>query len=180
MKKRGFILIAAVLFVLLLGAAPILAATSFPIYLDGKQLTVDSVTEDGITTIKLRQFAETLGFDVDFKDGKILLTSNKKEEPKESLKITTLAENKNDDHPHLMNEFGFSAYIEYGDDRIIFDTSKEGGFLTNAKTLNIDLGKADALVLSHAHYDHCGGVIPYFNAYDPSGNKISGFLPYRF
>jgi 7,8-dihydropterin-6-yl-methyl-4-(beta-D-ribofuranosyl)aminobenzene 5'-phosphate synthase len=172
MKKRGFILIAAVLFVLLLGAAPILAATSFPIYLDGKQLTVDSVTEDGITTIKLRQFAETLGFDVDFKDGKILLTSNKKEEPKESLKITTLAENKNDDHPHLMNEFGFSAYIEYGDDRIIFDTSKEGGFLTNAKTLNIDLGKADALVLSHAHYDHCGGVIPYFNAYDPSGKIL--------
>ena len=97
MKKRGFILIAALLFVLLLGAAPILAATSFPIFLDGKQLSIDSVTEDGVTTVKLRQFAETLGFDVDFKDGKILLTSNK-EEPKESLKITTLAENKNDNH----------------------------------------------------------------------------------
>ena len=60
MKKRGFILIAAVLFVLLLGAAPILAATSFPIYLDGKQLTVDSVTEDGITTISCASLQKLL------------------------------------------------------------------------------------------------------------------------
>ena len=153
MKKRGFILIAALLFVLLLGAAPILAATSFPIFLDGKQLSIDSVTEDGVTTVKLRHFAETLGFDVDFKDGKFLLTSNK-EEPKESLKITTLAENKNDNHQNLINEFGFSVYIDYGDDQIIFDTAKFGGFITNSKALNIDLSKADAMVLSHAHYDH--------------------------
>ena len=171
MRKRGFILITAVIFVLLVGVAPILAATSFPIFLDGKQLTIDGVTEDGVTTVKLRQFAETVGFDVDFKDGKILLTSNK-EESKKGLKITTLAENKNDNHQNLMNEFGFSVYIKNSDDQIIFDTAKNGGFLANAKTLNIDLSKADSIVLSHAHYDHCGGVMPYFNTYDPSGKIL--------
>lgn len=45
--------------------------------------------------------------------------------------------------------------------KILFDTGKTNSFLNNAKKLSIDLSNIDYLVLSHAHYDHTGGVIDF-------------------
>ena len=74
------------------------------------------------------------------------------------MRIRCLIENK--ETPFLLYEHGLSLLIEYDNKTILFDTGKTNSFLTNAKKLNIDLN-VDYLVLSHAHYDHTGGVIDF-------------------
>jgi 7,8-dihydropterin-6-yl-methyl-4-(beta-D-ribofuranosyl)aminobenzene 5'-phosphate synthase len=58
----------------------------------------------------------------------------------------------------LISEHGFSAWIEVSGRRLLFDTGQGGALEDNAHKLNIDLGTADTLVLSHGHYDHTGGL----------------------
>lgn len=73
------------------------------------------------------------------------------------MKITTLMDNvvygKN-----LFGEHGFSILIETDERKILFDTGQSGRFADNAKTLGIDISQIDALVVSHGHYDHTGGI----------------------
>ena len=38
------------------------------------------------------------------------------------------------------------------------DTGQSGAFFDNAEKMGVSLDKLDALLLSHAHYDHVGGV----------------------
>jgi 7,8-dihydropterin-6-yl-methyl-4-(beta-D-ribofuranosyl)aminobenzene 5'-phosphate synthase len=82
------------------------------------------------------------------------------------LKITTLIENSLGENQDLYNEHGLSFYIETSDKNILFDTGKSGKFIDNAKSLNVDLTKTDYLLLSHGHYDHCGGVRRLLNDFD--------------
>ena len=58
----------------------------------------------------------------------------------------------------LSGEHGLSFWIEYGDQRILFDTGQTGLLLKNARILGADVARADAIVLSHGHYDHTGGL----------------------
>ncbi|MDY3868785.1 MAG: MBL fold metallo-hydrolase [Pyramidobacter sp.] len=83
----------------------------------------------------------------------------------DGLKVITLSENTNEGHSEVKAEFGFSAVIEKGGAKIIFDTAKAGQFIENSKALGVDLAGCSTMVLSHAHYDHCGGVLKYFDAY---------------
>ncbi|MBY7007407.1 MBL fold metallo-hydrolase [Clostridium botulinum] len=82
------------------------------------------------------------------------------------MKITTLIENTQDKDEKLKNEHGLSMFIEGSNCNVLFDTGKTGDFIENAKKLNVDLKKTDILVLSHAHYDHCGGVKRLLETYD--------------
>lgn len=82
------------------------------------------------------------------------------------MKITTLIENTQDEEGLLVNEHGLSVFIESSFGNILFDTGKTGAFVENAKKLNIDLSSIDTLILSHAHYDHCGGVKKLFDTYN--------------
>ena len=75
-----------------------------------------------------------------------------------SLKITTLIENLPDTEKKLQFEHGFSAYVETEEICVLFDTGQSGAFAKNAAALGIDLSMADAVILSHGHYDHTGGV----------------------
>lgn len=75
------------------------------------------------------------------------------------FKITTLSEN----HvarsgKNLIAEHGLSFYIAAGKRRILFDTGQNLAIAHNAGVLDIDLGRIDAVVLSHGHYDHTSGL----------------------
>jgi 7,8-dihydropterin-6-yl-methyl-4-(beta-D-ribofuranosyl)aminobenzene 5'-phosphate synthase len=59
----------------------------------------------------------------------------------------------------LKLDWGFAALVEYQGKRILFDTGNNTKiFEQNVKELNVDLGKLDAVVISHRHSDHTGGL----------------------
>jgi 7,8-dihydropterin-6-yl-methyl-4-(beta-D-ribofuranosyl)aminobenzene 5'-phosphate synthase len=58
----------------------------------------------------------------------------------------------------LLSEHGFSAWIEVGERRVLFDTGQGVALEHNARALDVALWSTDSLVLSHGHYDHTGGV----------------------
>jgi 7,8-dihydropterin-6-yl-methyl-4-(beta-D-ribofuranosyl)aminobenzene 5'-phosphate synthase len=60
----------------------------------------------------------------------------------------------------LCGEHGFSLFLETSAIRILFDTGPAGiATLGNAPKLGVDLSSADAIVLSHGHGDHTGGLL---------------------
>ena len=71
--------------------------------------------------------------------------------------VTTLVED-TESGTGLSGEHGLSFWIEYGDHRVLFDTGQTGLLIENAEILGVDIAKADAVVLSHGHYDHTGGL----------------------
>ena len=73
------------------------------------------------------------------------------------LRLTTLSEN-TANIGELLAEWGLSILIETDEVNILFDTGKSISVSNNANTLGIDLNKIDKIVLSHAHYDHTGGL----------------------
>jgi len=73
------------------------------------------------------------------------------------MKITTLIENLVYKEG-LVAEHGLSILFETQNRIILFDTGQSGLFIQNAVKLGIDLKKVDALVISHGHYDHTGGI----------------------
>ena len=58
----------------------------------------------------------------------------------------------------LMGEHGLAFWIDTGDHCVLFDTGQGLALAVNASKLQIDLARADAIVLSHGHYDHTGGL----------------------
>jgi len=60
----------------------------------------------------------------------------------------------------LAAEHGFAAWVETGRGRVLFDTGQGGALLPNAAALGVDLSLADAVVISHGHYDHTGALMP--------------------
>lgn len=86
------------------------------------------------------------------------------------MKITTLIENSLGNNKTLINEHGLSIFIETDFGNILFDTGQSGDFVKNAKKLNVDLNSIKYLVLSHGHYDHCGGVKRLLQSIDSKPN----------
>ncbi len=78
--------------------------------------------------------------------------------------ITILAENTTP-APAFIGEYGFSALIEVDDHKILFDTGSDQALYHNAAQLGIDLNKVNAIVISHGHFDHTGGLLSYFKQY---------------
>ncbi|MBL7114787.1 MAG: MBL fold metallo-hydrolase [Kiritimatiellae bacterium] len=65
----------------------------------------------------------------------------------------------------LLAEHGLAFWIEIGPQRVLLDTGQSDVLFHNAKRLGITLSDADALVLSHGHYDHSGGVAQLLQNY---------------
>lgn len=75
----------------------------------------------------------------------------------EQLTVTTLVENTTTGRG-LLGEHGISFLIEAGAHRILFDTGQGQVLCNNADKLGVSLSPLDAVVLSHGHYDHAGGL----------------------
>lgn len=59
----------------------------------------------------------------------------------------------------LKRGWGYSALIEYGGKRVLFDTGGDNDdFAYNVKTLGVDLTRLDFVVLTHRHGDHTSGL----------------------
>ena len=56
---------------------------------------------------------------------------------------------------------GLSFYVETKKHRMLLDLGPSGETLQNAQTLGLDLTKVDTVILSHGHYDHSGGILPF-------------------
>lgn len=58
----------------------------------------------------------------------------------------------------LRGEWGLSVWIETPSHKVLFDAGESTACLHNAHELGIPIAQADAVVLSHGHYDHTGGL----------------------
>lgn len=75
------------------------------------------------------------------------------------MKLTCLVDNAVQPSSGFWGEHGLAYLVETNDQRILFDTGQSGTVLAhNLDLLSIDPATIDALALSHAHYDHTGGL----------------------
>ena len=75
----------------------------------------------------------------------------------ETIRITVLVEN-SVHRLGLVAEHGLSFHVQSGKHSLLFDTGQTDLVVINAETLRLPLDRVEALVLSHGHYDHTGGV----------------------
>lgn len=77
----------------------------------------------------------------------------------------------------FLGEHGLSLLIETGEKRYLFDTGQSHVFLHNAGKMQVDLNDLDGIILSHGHYDHCGGMESWRKAQAAAGTSGSREIP---
>ncbi len=94
------------------------------------------------------------------------------------MKITILYDsNKYKELPKLRTGWGFSCWIESNGKNILFDTGWDGNILlNNMNCLGFNPEKIDIVVISHYHWDHCGGL-PQVLSFD---KKVNVYVPKKF
>ncbi len=77
----------------------------------------------------------------------------------------------------LQADWGFSALVEAKGERILFDTGGSGSILlSNMRRLGISPNEIDHVFISHAHFDHTGGL----SAFLDQNNQVKIWLPHSF
>ena len=76
------------------------------------------------------------------------------------MRIITLVEN-TCGHENCIAEHGLALYIETVKHKLLLDTGQTDAVVKNAEVLGIDLTAVDTVILSHGHYDHSGGILPF-------------------
>jgi 7,8-dihydropterin-6-yl-methyl-4-(beta-D-ribofuranosyl)aminobenzene 5'-phosphate synthase len=83
---------------------------------------------------------------------------------KAEVTVITIYDNYQHD-PNLETGWGFSCLVEADGMKLLFDTGAEGPLLLeNMEKLGINPKEIDAVVLSHAHGDHTGGLDDFLRA----------------
>lgn len=103
----------------------------------------------------------------------------KEERRGQDMKIINLIENIQGKQEVLF-EHGLSYYIETENHKLLVDCGQTASFMENAKILGVDLEKVDTVILSHGHYDHSGGILPFaeINRDAPIYMQKTAVLPY--
>ncbi len=79
---------------------------------------------------------------------------------KKTVRIINLIEN-TEGSRGCIYAHGLSFYIEALGHRMLMDLGPSADTLENAGTLGINLKSIDTVILSHGHYDHSGGILPF-------------------
>jgi len=74
------------------------------------------------------------------------------------MKLTVLTDNNTLIDLYYLGEPAVSYYIEDDDFRCLFDVGYSDVYVKNARALGLDLTHLNAVVISHGHNDHTGGL----------------------
>jgi 7,8-dihydropterin-6-yl-methyl-4-(beta-D-ribofuranosyl)aminobenzene 5'-phosphate synthase len=75
-----------------------------------------------------------------------------------TTKFTILCDNTAATASSVIAEHGFACYLESEEGNYLFDTGQGLGIVHNSIALKKDLSKIKAIMVSHGHYDHTGGL----------------------
>ncbi|MCF8034819.1 MAG: MBL fold metallo-hydrolase [Desulfarculaceae bacterium] len=73
-------------------------------------------------------------------------------------RLTVVVENSVGFASRLLGEHGLSMWVEHQGVNILYDTGMGQALLANLAVLELDPDNLDAVVISHGHYDHMGGL----------------------
>ncbi len=76
------------------------------------------------------------------------------------MKLVTLVEN-TQGATGCVCEHGLCIYAETANHKLLVDSGQTDALIGNAHLLGIDLSAVDTVILSHGHYDHSGGILPF-------------------
>jgi 7,8-dihydropterin-6-yl-methyl-4-(beta-D-ribofuranosyl)aminobenzene 5'-phosphate synthase len=89
----------------------------------------------------------------------------------------TVVYDNNDYDSTLRTAWGFACWVEIGEATVLFDTGGDGAtLLGNLAELNLDPQAVDAVVLSHIHGDHTGGLADLLG----TGARPTVYVPSAF
>lgn len=80
------------------------------------------------------------------------------------MRIRILVDNSTRNDHYFLAEPAFSALVETGSGKVLFDLGYSGAFLENALRMGEDVLNISYVVLSHGHLDHTWGLYPYIMA----------------
>ncbi|PKP61804.1 MBL fold hydrolase [Candidatus Atribacteria bacterium HGW-Atribacteria-1] len=94
------------------------------------------------------------------------------------MKITIVYDNEIvRDIKGLKAGWGFSCFIQTKEKNILFDTGWDGDVLvSNIRLLGLTFQDIDLVVISHSHWDHCGGLARLLNLND----SLEVYVPKSF
>lgn len=75
-----------------------------------------------------------------------------------ATRVMVLVENTAGAMFRVRAEHGLAFFVEHDGHAFLFDTGQRGTVVENARVLGVDLGRIEAILLSHGHYDHTGGL----------------------
>jgi len=95
------------------------------------------------------------------------------------MKIINLVENIQG-NAECLSEHGLSCYVETAKHKLLVDCGQTSAFMENANVLCVNLEEVDSVFLSHGHYDHSGGILPFskINDKSPIYMQKTAVLPY--
>lgn len=82
------------------------------------------------------------------------------------MEITILSDDRIGTRDGLRSEHGLSILIRTDSKCILCDTGASSMFAENALAMGIDLSEVDLVFISHAHYDHTGGLEHFLRHHD--------------
>lgn len=88
------------------------------------------------------------------------------------MKLKVLVDNYTYIDNYYLGEPAVCYYIEDEDTKILFDTGYSDIFIKNAEDMKIDLNFISAIVISHGHNDHIGGLPDFTERFDSSNKKL--------